>query len=728
MREPQADLKAVRFGRLGALLALGLLLGVAYAPVYDAELVNWDDEALFLDETEWRGLGGEQIERAFTTFRMGHWMPLTWLSHGLDYALWGMDAGAWHMMNVAWQAVATIVLVGMLGTLFRRIGWSWWASLWAAWLTGALWVLHPLRVENIAWVTERRDLVSAVFLFGALWAWLGWTRRGGVGLYLLAVGLLGMSLLGKAWGMTFPVLLMLLDGWPLRRLGRSWAGGANDFWPWLGALLVGIGKRLPEKIPFFLLAAGAAWAAFHAQAEVAMVDTARHPLEARLMQAFYGLAWYPWKTLVPTGLSPLHLLPLDFNPWAWPQILAAVMVVAVTVTVLLLARRQPAPLMAWMVYGLTVAPVLGLAQSGPQMVADRYAYLATLPLLMLAVGGWLSCVKGLRKELPGKLLAGALLFFLGFLTTRQAAVWQNSGTLWSHAIEVEERNHFAWNNRGLWLREAGRLRAAEAHFSRAVELYPRLVDSLYNRGNVRVRLGDLAGAEADFTEALRYRPHYLDALLNRGNLYRSLGSWGEAAADYEHARRIAPRDPRPRNNLGVLLESQGRQAEALAVFEAVLADHPENLTALENAAAILLRRGLLERAEVFIAQALALAPERAIGHYHRGLLLMAEGDASGARTAYDAALQRDPRHLEARINRANLRRADGDLTGAESDLSIALRWDAGNLLALYNRALVRWERGNRPGAREDARRALEKAPTDWVGRPLLEQLAKTAGG
>jgi tetratricopeptide (TPR) repeat protein len=303
-----------------------------------------------------------------------------------------------------------------------------------------------------------------------------------------------------------------------------------DVWP-LGRVL-GLRRALLEKLPFFALAAAAAVVAFLAQASVGAMTAATHLTAAqRVMHAFYGLAFYVWKSLLPIGLAPVYLLDVRGDPAAPRYLLAAAAVVAGTVALVALRRRWPAGLVAFACYAIVVSPVLGLAQSGVQIVADRYAYVSCLPLALLVA----PLLARLAVGLAGAVALGALVATLGYLTYAQASVWRDSSTLWSHTLGVDPQNWLAHNMRGLARETQGDLAGALADFDRSIALDPGYSAAYVNRGRARVANGDVRGAVDDWDRALELNPAATEARLNRGGARLMLGDATGAVEDLERA-------------------------------------------------------------------------------------------------------------------------------------------------------------------------------------------------
>jgi protein O-mannosyl-transferase len=486
-------------------LVVAELAIIAFFPALRAGFVSWDDDTYFLGNPYYRGLGPAQLSWMFTVMS-GHYMPLTWLSHGLDYVLWGMRPAGYHAVNVLLHALtAAAAYVVALRVLAAAVAPEPRAALRVGAAVAALvFALHPLRVESVAWITERRDVLCGLFFVLAILCYLravepGAQRRGPW--YWSAVALAALALLSKAMAVTLPAILVILDVYPLRRLGP---GRWNRREVWL------------EKIPFVALSAAAAVLAIIAQRSVGTLSDLRAVgIVDRVGLACYALVFYAWKTLVPTGLAPLYEAPYDYaalRPWFAGS---AVVVVASAATLALLRRRWPGVAAAGAAFVVLLLPVLGLLHFGLHIVADRNTYFAGLVPALVA-GGVMLRLLGAPSVATARAAIGAALVVvvvLGALTWRQSRVWHDSRTLWTHALEVSPSS-VAHVRVGLLLEEEGRTEEAIVHFREAVRLRP---DSAFAENSWGIALGNawrFDEAFDHFEAALRLKPDYPEARRN----------------------------------------------------------------------------------------------------------------------------------------------------------------------------------------------------------------------
>jgi tetratricopeptide (TPR) repeat protein len=541
--------------RRDALLVAAVTLAV-FAPALANDWVEWDDRINFLDNPHYRGLGWRQIVWMFTVAWNGHWTPLAWLSLGLDYVLWGLNPVGYHLVNILWHA-ANAALFGLIAErLLRRV----WPDAEATTLrlgaaaAALFFAVHPLRVESVAWATERRDLLSGFFYLLTVLAWLVMVERSdGTRRRWLAVALAAyaLALLSKSIVISLPFVLLILDVYPLRRLtAATWRSP--------------IGRAvLLEKVPFVLMAA-ALTALTMLTFRSMLASLQDYPPLARLAVACYGLAFYVWKTLVPADLSPIYELPWRVN-LAEPAFLASALAVAVALVGLLAVRRRwPAGLAVAIAYALTLAPVSGVSQAGPQLVADRYSYLAMLGPALLLGGGVIAVAGGALGALRAglvRLILGAVavwLVVLAGLTVTQVRVWRDDRALWEHALAVNPDCAYCNAAYARYQAESGE---AEGRFRRMLLADPGDVDARTRLGVVLVQSRRYGEAEVELRAAVRQAPDSPDALTFLGLALFESGRAAEALPVFERALALAPTAPLPHFGRGRALQALGRDAE-----------------------------------------------------------------------------------------------------------------------------------------------------------------------
>ena len=620
------------------------LAAVGFLPALRQGFVLGDDDYNLVVNPRWRGLGLEQLRWMWTTFFLGHWQPLTWMSFGLEYELWGrVDAERMHAVNLALHASSAVLAFLLFGRLLgaalgaraaerpREVA-------WASALGALLWAAHPLRVESVVWATERRDLLSSLFLIATTLAWLRWVSGEGRGWLVASLALYALSLGSKAWGMTLPMLLLLLDVVPLRRL--SAAGGG----------LRGLARLTLEKWPFIPLAAATAALAAAAQAsEKAAIPLADHGLLARCAQAAYGVLFYPWKTLVPARLSTLYLLEQDLDPTRAVYLASGAAIVLLVASLWVLRKRWPAAAAACCAYVLLVSPVLGFLQSGAQKVADRYSYLALLPLYALLSGGlfvWLADRRRRTVVLPGALV---LVCTLAALSWRQTRFWRDSLTLWTRAAELEPANYVAQHNVAAALRQLGRRAEARERARLSIAANPGRHNT-YARfyvGLLWLEDGDFEAALAAWRDALAIDPCDITTLSVAPRELAQRGRAAEGLALLEAGWKAAPDETEIAGLLADFLWVHGERQRAEGVWRAGLERDPSWVAGHVGLGKALLSRNQVDAAEEQLRAALDLEPRRVDARVLLGRALRARGRVQEAESCWSSVLEREPEHAEA---------------------------------------------------------------------------------
>jgi len=574
-------------------VALGLVVAVtllAFEPVRHNDLVNWDDTYLLVDNDAYRGLSGEHLRWMFTTSLGGHYQPLTWLSYALDWHVWdGLNPVGFHLTNLLLHVLVAVgfffVTLRLLAAALAETGTS--LRRWAALLGTLFFAVHPLRVESVVWATERRDVLSGVWLLATVLLYLRAVGARSRGAYLgaLAAALVChvLSLLSKAWGITLPAVLLVLDVYPLRRLGGSppgwWAAPVRKVWY--------------EKVAFLLPALGSAVLAGWAQAQSGALWTLTDfPLSLRVGQAFYGLVFYARKTLWPAGLLPLYEQDPNATPWDLPNLLAAGVVVIAALLLLRWRRKRPALVAGAVVYVLLLLPVLGFTQSGQQRVADRYSYLACLPWAVLLAGavGTMRGPARTREADPQRyshavpVVAGVVLVaVLVGLTRAQTGIWRDSYTLWTHVLSHDPWTPTAHANLADVLIERGDYAGARRHVEKVLEVLPGDRAAHLALARAAAALGDLRTAREHFLITREIDEHLgresVLVLLGLAEVESRLGHHAEAARLCE---LVVEREPRFQEGfywLGVTRQELRNYDGAKKAWERVLELTPGHVRA-----------------------------------------------------------------------------------------------------------------------------------------------------
>ena len=531
------------------MFVLALAVFLPYVRTVEYDFISYDDTAFVTENAEvLRGLTGEGIAWAFTAFHSGNWVPMAWMSHMLDVSLFGLDAGWHHIVSVIFHTVATVLL---FLALFRMTG-----GVWQSAFVAALFGLHPLHVESVAWIAERRDVLSGFFFMLTLLSYERYVRRGGTGRYLLVIGCFSLGLLSKQMLVTVPFVLLLLDYWPLGRTSLAAAadGSAKEPTPW--------GRLFREKAPMIALAVAASVLTFAAQKEggaMTLMERELLPFGARFANAMVSYAAYIGKTIWPSSLTIFYTHPGRTLPW-WKVIGSAAVLLTVLIVALRQSRKCPFLVVGWLWYAGMLIPVIGLVQVGMQAMADRYTYLPLIgPFIMLAWSAedMLSRTGAFRNKVM-VLSAGAILVSLAALTTVQAGHWRDTITIFDHAVSVAPDNWVAHRKLGNALADKGLTNEAIAQYRESIRAQPKNSLAHLNLGVELARQGKYEEAIEHYREALRIRPDLAEAYNNLGNALAVTGRRGEAIEQYREALRLRPGWKVVRNNMELLSTERER--------------------------------------------------------------------------------------------------------------------------------------------------------------------------
>ncbi len=568
----------VRDRAIAAPAGIALATFAAFLPALSNGFVDWDDNLNFLSNPHYRGLGWDHVRWMLTSTLLGHWMPVTWFTLALDYLVWGMRPFGYHLTSLLFHAANAALFYELARRLLARAspdtGGP--AHRLAAAIAALFFALHPLRAESVAWVTERRDVVSGFFGLLTVLAYLRMVeapaarRRGWLAASLVCFAL---GLAAKASVMTLPLVLLLLDVYPLGRLGaalrRFTARATRQVWL--------------EKTPYVLLGIASGATAFWAQRRTGLLTSLQlHPPFARLAMGAYSLIFYLWKTLVPVDLMPEYELPPAVR-LADPSFLAcAVIAIGITVALAFLYRRWPTGLVVWLAYGVLLAPVSGIVHTGHHLVADRYSYVASAPLAMLGGALVLGAIHAIRAGVLAPRLARVVsitgfvwLLGLAAISWNQAQIWKDTETLWRYAVDVDPDCALCHSQLGAELGNRGLAAPALEEFSRSVALRPDDPGLRGNLGLALLRMNRTDEALAQFRTALARRPHDAGLRNRLGAALLKQGTFAEASAELHEAVRLDPDHAEAWANLALATHALGRPDEASRYLRRALALKPD---------------------------------------------------------------------------------------------------------------------------------------------------------
>ena len=595
---------------------LALLTIVLYWPTTGHDFINFDDPNYVTTNPHvLGGLTWESAGWAFTTLYFGLWHPLTWISHMLDCQCIGLRPGGHHLTGLLLHAANTVLLFVVL----RRMTGARWRSA----VVAALFALHPLHVESVAWVAERKDVLSTFFVMLTLWAYHGYTAGRGAKaasgkqqpaapgtqpatrltstlrgiakedgfhasrvtprallFYLLSIGFFALGLMSKPMIVTLPLVLLLLDYWPLKRFELA----ALVSRPRLAAGL------LAEKLPFVVLALLTSLITLRAAHDVSSLPSAAEcPLPNRMANVVFSYVGYFLHVFWPSNLAIYYPFPPTFSGWSVAG--ALLLLTGISVAAFCLARRWPYVVVGWLWYLVTLLPVIGLIQLAAYSHADRYTYVPLIGVFSGLTWGAYDLTRAWRRQVLALSVAGAaaIILCLGF-TRQQIAYWKDSETLYRHALAVTRDNWMAHNNLGNALDKQGQLDEAIRHYQEAIRLHPEYALAHNNLGKALGGQGQTDEAIRQFQETIRLKPDHADAHCNLGVALSKKGQLDEAVRQYREAILLEPDNAQAQNNLGIAFYQQGRTADAIRQFEEALRLKPGFADARKNLGVVLASR------------------------------------------------------------------------------------------------------------------------------------------
>jgi tetratricopeptide (TPR) repeat protein len=704
------------------------------------EFVYDDNDYVYENPEVARGLTFKGIVWAFSHVHSSNWHPLTWISHMLDCQLYGLSPGGHHLTNILLHTAAVILLFLVL----RRMT----GALWRSAFVAAVFAIHPLRVESVAWVAERKDVLSGVFFMLTIGAYVGYVShprslvRYGLVMLLFALGLMCKPML-----VTLPFVLLLLDYWPLVRVaGGGWR--VTRFGVQVPQLST-LNHLLYEKLPLFGLAVASGMVTIFAQTK-AIQSFEQISLPLRVGNALISYVAYLGQMFWPSGLAVLYpFAAMDVGVSG--VVLSLVLLAGISAGAFVLRHRRYF-LTGWLWYLIMLAPVIGILQVGSQARADRYTYLPQIGLYVLLTWAVADLCAGWRHRrvvLGG--CATILLVALIFCARVQTAYWRNSESLWTHTLACTSDNAIAHNNLGVTLLQKGKVDEAIVHYQKALQINPDHVEAHIDFGNALIKKGSVDEAMVHYQKALQINPdsakahdnlgnalfkkgnvdeaiiHYQKALqikpgsaethYNLGNALLQKGNVDEAIVHYQMALQIKPDNTEAHNSLGGALLQKGKVDEAIPHFQKALQIKPDNAEACYNLGSALLQKGKVDEAIPHFQRALQIKPDNAEACYNLGNALLQKGRADEAITHYQKALQIKPNYLEVQNNLAWVLAVAPQALLRNGRQAVELALQANQLAGGENPIILRTlaaayaEAGQFPEAVETAQRALQLAET-----------------
>ena len=658
--------RATRCTVLAVCCLLAMAVAVVFGQTVRHDFINFDDNVYVYDNPPIAdGVTAGAIAWSFTSFHASNWHPLTWLSHALDCQLYGPHQPGWHhFTNVVLHAAVAILLFLVL--------WQMTGNLWPSAFVAAVFAVHPLRVESVAWVAERKDLLSGLFFMLTLGAYLRYVRHPfSWGRYLLVIAVFALGLMAKPMLVTLPFVLLLLDYWPLGRLSTAHADkplAASQSLPSdnsvrVDALPVATWRRLiVEQLPLLALAAASCVVTSLAQ-HSAIIPIDFVPISSRIVNALFSYVAYIGQFFYPSGLALFYPYP-SVGIALWKVVGAVAVLVGISTVAVLARRRLPYLFVGWFWYVGMLVPVIGLMQVGLQAMADRYTYLPQIGLCIAVTCGAASVAVQwpYRRWVYGVV---SLLLVAGLMVCawRQTSYWNNSETLWTRTLACTTSNVFAHNNLGAALAKRDEVKAAIAHFQQATALSPTFALSYANLGAAldasgqpeaaaiayrKAELSPYIDAIEQYRQALAINPKSWFAHTNLGNALACCGQLEAAAAEYLKAVEIRPDFAVAHNNFANILLTQGRNDEAIAEYRKAIALDSKYADACNNLGTVLAGRGELDAAVALFRRAIQFAPSFASAHGNLGMALSKQGKIEEAMDEWRERVRlqpKDPRAL-----------------------------------------------------------------------------------
>jgi len=636
---------------LGLLICLLLVIAtiVAFEQVRLSDFIGYDDPFYVTENPNVNDPERQSILRAFTTTDVANWHPITWLSHMLDCRLFGLESAWHHITNLVLHIANTLLLFLVLKYMT--------SSVWPSVFVAAVFALHPVHVESVAWVSERKDVLSGFFWMLTMAAYLNYARKPRLGSYLLVFFALAFGLMAKPMLVTLPFVLLLLDYWPLSRFSRARKKSdptqrdlqaENMKCPQYPAL-----RLVAEKVPLLGLALISSIITYTVQQTAgAMNLLENYSVKLRIANALVAYLRYIGKIFYPRSLAVLYPHPVGSLP-AWQPVIALVILVFISVAAVFLARRHRFLLVGWLWYLGTMLPVIGLVQVGNQAMADRYTYLPSIGIFIIVAWAVAELVKKfqLPKVLPA-VSATLIVVILVICTRTQVRYWKNSLTLYEHTVAITENNYIMHNNYASALAREGRDDEAVKHFKRAIEINPRYFRAHNGLGNVYLKQGKINPAIDHFSQAIRIKPDYHKALNNMGIALKQQGKTELAIEKWKQALNVKPDYVNAHHSLALAMTEVGRYDEAVKHFKAALQLKPDWPEAHYNLASAYYRQGKLGLSVNRCARALSIKPDYIIARATMAYTLVEMGQIAPAIEQYYIVLKFDPDHLFALRNLA----------------------------------------------------------------------------
>ncbi len=645
-----------------------------YAQIQDHEVIDFDTGSILTHNLNVQaGLTIESFKWVFTKSHLGNWSPVTWLSHMLDYQLYGLHPKGHKLTNLFLHICSALILFIVL---LRMTG-----TLWQSGFVATLFALHPLNVESVVWIAERKNVLSTFFWLMTMWTYFHYADNPTFKRYGLVFLFFTLGLMSKPMLVTLPFVLLLLDYWPLRRLKLGQERDSNEILEKTTTKRSEIFRLVLEKVPLFLLTVGLSIVTVYYQNIAgALKSLDLFPLQVRLANAIVSYLEYLGKMIWPSGLAVFYPHP-ESSLATWKWVLCFLVLVAITTISIRFIKKAPYFIVGWLWYLGTLVPVIGIIQVGSQAMADRYAYVPLIGIFIIVAWGVPELISKWRYKEKVLSVSGGIIIFLLLITTwKQVSHWKNNITVFEHAVRVTDKEYPSFalihNNLGNALDAEGKNAEAISHYKMAIELNPNYYKPHTNLGialgvegkneeaishfkmAIKLKpdyapahngLGIALGAEGKNAEAIshykmavKYNPDFADAYNNLGIALGAEGKNEEAISHYKMTIKLKPDYAKAHNNLGNALDAEGKNAEAISHYKMAIKINPDYATAHNNLGNVLGLKGEMKEAISHYKMAIKLNPEYADAHYNLGSVLDTEGKNEEAISHYKMAIKLNP--------------------------------------------------------------------------------------
>ena len=650
---------------VGVLLAALTLVAFAQVLGYDFINIYDDNEYITHNAVVRGGLTKAGVIWAFNGWRLANWHPLTLLSHMLDVQVYRLNPRGHHLTNLLFHVANVLLLFWVLVLMTKSLGRSAFVA--------ALFAIHPLHVESVAWISERKDVLSTFFWLLTMLAYVRYTKHPNIARYLPVVLFFALGLMSKPMLVTLPIVLLLMDYWPLRRLAFAQPRHST-----LNTQQSTLNRLILEKSPLFALAAASCALTLIAQRSGGALGALKHyPIEVRIGNALVAYVSYIGKMIWPRGLVVIYPHPGDSLP-AWQALSAGALLVGLSVLIFRAGRSRPYLTIGWLWYLITLVPVVGFVQVGVQAMADRYTYVALIGLFVAIAWGVPDLLtRDVEARKPARhaprepdratALAALSVLTIVALTTCtwfQVKHWKNGIALFEHALEFTSKNYIAHSGLGIAFANQGRTDEAIAHLREALLIDPTYDKAHNNLGLALAKQGKLEEAIAHYETAMRINPNDPDPHNNLGNAYSDMRMYDRAIAQYNEALRISPENKKTHYNMGNALSCQGKFDDAIDEYNKALRIQPDSTDTMNNLGMVLARIGKFEEAKPYFLKALRIDPKQPKPHYNMGVVLMQQKRLDEAISEYRKATQIQPDYCMARYNLAACFFSKGQYTEA----------------------------------------------------------------